>query len=97
MGVFDETWDFPSLPAALAAFFTWNPEKDREPTGWHRHRNTQRYRIGGDPHLEYVKIHQGLRQDWTIEEQIADTYRAATKVVKLSGNGSACFQNKEKK
>lgn len=52
---FDNAWHFLSIESALDALSTWNPDEETEPTGWHRHPDTGRYRISGDPSLEYVK------------------------------------------
>ncbi|SRR6266702_1678275 len=48
-----DTWDFPSKAAALLAYANWNAEE--EPTDWHRHHATGRYRHGGNPDLEYIR------------------------------------------
>lgn len=54
-GGYDEVWDFPGVEAALLALETWNPEEEAEPSGWHRHHMTGRYRPDGDKAKEYVK------------------------------------------
>lgn len=55
LGVFADSWDFPSIAAAMTALNTWNPAETPEPDGWHRHPETRRYRIEGRADLEYVK------------------------------------------
>jgi len=59
VGAFADHWEFPSVASALQAFVAWEPEKQKEPAGWDRHVATMRYRIGGDPELEYVKCDDG--------------------------------------
>jgi len=61
VGVFADSWDFPRFETALMVFMLWEP--DQEPTGWHRHRRSGRYRINGDPDLEYVKCGDGRVED----------------------------------
>jgi hypothetical protein len=70
-GVFADTWEFPNIGAALLALETWEPDEQKEPTGWDRHPGTMRYRIGGDATLEYVK------RDGDMHEQV----RYAIKVI----------------
>jgi hypothetical protein len=42
------------MKAAVAAYRTWDPEIDAEPSGWYRNRRTGRRRPGGDPAKEYI-------------------------------------------
>ena len=58
--VYADTWEFPSVGAALLAFVNWQPEQQREQDGWDRNVATMRYRIGGDATLEYVKCDGGI-------------------------------------
>jgi len=37
----------------------FDPAEMTEPTGWSRHPDTGRYRPGGDPAREYVKVEEG--------------------------------------
>jgi hypothetical protein len=62
VGVYAGTWEFPSIASALLALETWEPEQQKEPDGWDRHADTMRYRIGGDPTLEYVKCDGDIEQ-----------------------------------
>lgn len=64
--IFEDSWDFLNRSTALAAFSLWD-EQTTEPQGWHRHSRTGRYRIDGDPALEYVKYPGSAK---SIEEEI---------------------------
>jgi len=63
IGIFADSWDFLDFWQALVQFYIWDGEG--EPDGWSRHFNTGRYRIDGDPRLEYIKDDDG-----TLEERI---------------------------
>jgi|SRR2546429_4770834 len=63
-GTFNSQWDYPSVEAAQLGLQNWNPAEHPEPTGWHRHHMTGRYRIDGRSDMEYV------RSDKSIEEQV---------------------------
>ena len=65
-GILDEVFEYPSADALLIWLVLWNPEKEREPQGWHRHPGSRRYRIGGMAEMEYVKDDEG-----PIESRIA--------------------------
>lgn len=67
VGVYADSWDFPTRQAALDAMEAWNPELSPEPRGWHRHPSTGRFHIRGDEKLEYVKDTVGD----SIETQVA--------------------------
>ncbi len=66
IGVYDDSWDFPSPGAALRALSAWKSEE--APKGWHRHMNSGRYRINGDEDLEYVK--DDYRPNMSIEDHV---------------------------
>lgn len=51
---YEDRWCYESGNAAIAALRAWNPEVDKEPTGWHRNPTTARRRPGGDASKEYV-------------------------------------------
>lgn len=53
-GLFADYWHYPSWVSAMQAYATFD-EQGEEPTGWHRHPPTGRYRIEADPQREYVK------------------------------------------
>jgi|SRR5579863_2807663 len=53
---YDDGWCYETVPAAVAAMNAWDPEKDEEPTGWHRHPTSGRRRPGGDPTQEYKAL-----------------------------------------
>lgn len=59
VGIYDDVWDYLSVSAAISALDTWNPDDYAEPDGWNRHPYTGRYRLLGDPRLEYVKYDRG--------------------------------------
>ncbi len=50
----DDAWCYHDAESAIAAAEAWDPAKDSEPTGWHRHPVTDRRRPGGDPALERI-------------------------------------------
>lgn len=52
---FDDVWDYPSVPRAIAVAIDWDPPREPEPDGWDRHASTNRYRPDGDPRREYTK------------------------------------------
>ncbi len=60
IGVFADSWDFLSIERAVYALLTWNPDTQTEPDGWHRYAASGRYRILGQPNLEYIKAPDGL-------------------------------------
>src|SRR2546429_8653451 len=84
-GTFNDQWDYPSLEAAQLGLQNWNPEQTSEPSGWHRHFDTGRYRIDGNPELEYVRsdkevpdqvrhaVHVTQPEDRMIAEMSEDT------------------------
>lgn len=47
-----DVWDYLSIEAAVSAATTF--DGTGEPTGWHRHLGSGRYRNGGDPEAEYT-------------------------------------------
>lgn len=51
----ENLWCYESLPEAIAAMNTWNPEEAEEPAGWFRHPLTGRRRPDGDPLKEFVQ------------------------------------------
>ena len=51
-GGYCDVWDYPTREAAIAAMNAWDGKG--EPTGWHRHTASGRYRPGGDPTKEYT-------------------------------------------
>jgi hypothetical protein len=51
---YEDCYCYDSLELATAALHAFNPETDKEPTGWKRHPYTGRRRPGGDPLLEYI-------------------------------------------
>lgn len=58
IGDFDsyiERWCYQTAPLGLAAILEWSERGfEGEPTGWHRHPETGRRRIDGDPATEYI-------------------------------------------
>lgn len=62
IGIFADSWDYTNDTFAYYAFNTWNPEEQEEPTGWTRHARTGRYRIDGDPGMEYIQWEGNLAQ-----------------------------------
>lgn len=56
LNVIDDRWCYHSIAAALAAAEAWDPEKDPEPSGWHRHPATGRRRPDGRAEAEYVLL-----------------------------------------
>lgn len=54
-GCYEDRWCFETFEKACAAFDEWDGVTG-EPFGWHRHPDTGRHRIGGDPALEYVNL-----------------------------------------
>jgi len=68
IGAYFNSWDFPTVQAALDTLVSWNPDESPEPDDrWHRHPATGRFRIRGDKRLEYVRDAVGE----SIEKQIA--------------------------
>jgi hypothetical protein len=63
VGVFDDTWDYMRMDIGMIAFCNWQPDEEREPMGWTRHITTGRYRLHGDPSLEYIKSPEGDPQE----------------------------------
>lgn len=55
LGVYDESWDYPSQQQAVYALLQWVGTSGMdEPVGWERHRPSNRRRPGGDPTREHV-------------------------------------------
>lgn len=65
-GGFDDTWEFASPDLATLAFLGWDPAVEDQPLGWDWHPASGRYRINGDPTLEYVRI----KTDKPLDEEI---------------------------
>jgi hypothetical protein len=60
-GILADAWEYLHFQQALMVFLLWEPTLlCPEPTGWHRHPGSGRYRINGDPDLEYVKGDGGV-------------------------------------
>lgn len=53
-GGYHDTWDYPSVRAALAGWFNWDAATEAEPPGWTRHPGTGRRRPDGDAAREWV-------------------------------------------
>jgi len=51
---YDDGWCYETVADATVAMFAWDPEKNEEPAGWHRHPTSGRRRPDGDPTKEYV-------------------------------------------
>jgi hypothetical protein len=52
--MFVDFYCFCSYEAALLALKTFDPAKESEPTGWHRHASTGRRRENGDPNQQTI-------------------------------------------
>lgn len=51
---YEDCWCYPSIADALIAMHQFNPEVEKEPTGWHRHPFSGRRRENCDPAKETV-------------------------------------------
>lgn len=58
-GILDEVWNWNDQTggalAAVTAVIRWDPATDPEPSGWYRHRPSNRRRPNGDPQQEYIE------------------------------------------
>lgn len=56
IGVITDSWDYyPNRLQAERAYQEWNPMETPEPNLWSRHLHSGRYRILGQPNLEYCR------------------------------------------
>lgn len=53
---YDDGWCYDSAQSAVVAWESWDPLKEREPQGWHRHPFSGRRRPGGDQTQEYINL-----------------------------------------
>lgn len=53
-GGVDDAWCYHTPGGAILAALAWDPETEKEPTGWHRHPHSGRRRTNGDPDQEYI-------------------------------------------
>lgn len=51
---YHDRWCYETRDAAAAALKAWNPSKENEPFGWHRHPLSGRRRLAGDAAQEYI-------------------------------------------
>lgn len=51
---YDECYEYQSYEGAVEAMRTWDPEAEDEPSGWYRHKPSNRRRPNGDKRKEFV-------------------------------------------
>lgn len=52
----NDLWYYESEKDALKALNAWNPEAEKEPTGWYRNPSTGRRRPNGNEEREYIEF-----------------------------------------
>jgi hypothetical protein len=97
---YEDVWEYPSKEASLVQIFTWDPDKQEEPSLWDRHPATMRYRIDGHSHLEYIRYsHDDIQEkvNYAIKATRGPEYYT-TKIVEDSAHigpempeGTRCF------
>lgn len=53
-GGYEDFYCYDSVDLAVRGMMAFDPDKQKEPVGWHRHFSTGRRRPGGDEALEYI-------------------------------------------
>jgi hypothetical protein len=99
IGVFAESWYYTNELAVWDAFHQWNPTSQKEPMGWTRHVASGRYRLGGDPTMQYIQAYGSIDEQILhavtctkhSEEQMIATRQIPMDYATIFPLGTQCF------